>query len=216
MNDAINPSHYKDGFSNGAQVIDITENLNFNRGNAVKYLARAGRKNPDTDKEDLFKALWYLNRELHRCGYQIPENPIKVHRRKWDSIHDVPNNVEVFDRDNWMYVWDRPTLRRLNARTRVWEFLEDFNDEDVAYPLTEVVPRPEYQIPDNPVAKTLPRKWDSIHDLPDRVPAVDLDNYRYTWDGTDLIVLNPYSGLAECVEDSDDEDIAYPLTEVLG
>jgi hypothetical protein len=63
--DAINPSHYQ-GFSNGAQVIDITENLNFNRGNAVKYAARAGAKNPDTLLEDLKKARWYLDREIAR------------------------------------------------------------------------------------------------------------------------------------------------------
>ncbi|UVF61267.1 hypothetical protein SEA_DUNCANSLEG_94 [Mycobacterium phage DuncansLeg] len=64
--DAINPSHYKDGWSNGAEVIDITENLNFNRGNAVKYIARAGAKDPNKTVEDLEKAQWYLERELKR------------------------------------------------------------------------------------------------------------------------------------------------------
>jgi hypothetical protein len=63
--DAINPPHYQ-GFSNGAQVIDITENLNFNRGNAVKYLARAGAKEPAKEIEDLEKSLWYTQRELDR------------------------------------------------------------------------------------------------------------------------------------------------------
>ena len=63
--DAINPAHYQ-GFSNGAQVIDITENLNFNRGNAVKYLARAGAKDPAKEIEDLEKSLWYTQRELDR------------------------------------------------------------------------------------------------------------------------------------------------------
>ena len=63
--DAINPPHYQ-GFSNGAQVIDITENLNFNRGNAVKYLARAGAKDPAKEIEDLEKSLWYTQRELDR------------------------------------------------------------------------------------------------------------------------------------------------------
>lgn len=67
MNDNINhPAHYADGWSNGSEVIDITENLNFNRGNAVKYIARAGKKNPDTELEDLRKAAWYINRELER------------------------------------------------------------------------------------------------------------------------------------------------------
>ena len=63
--DAINPAHYQ-GFSNGAQVVDITENLNFNRGNAVKYLARAGAKDPAKEIEDVKKAIWYAQRELVR------------------------------------------------------------------------------------------------------------------------------------------------------
>ncbi|SIM49438.1 DUF3310 domain-containing protein [Mycobacteroides abscessus] len=64
MSDAIDPSHYKDGFSNGAEVIDITENLNFNRGNAVKYIARAGKKDPKAEIQDLRKAKWYVDREI--------------------------------------------------------------------------------------------------------------------------------------------------------
>lgn len=59
------PSHYT-RFSNGAEVIDITENLNFNRGNAVKYLARAGAKDPAKTIEDLRKAAWYVAREIER------------------------------------------------------------------------------------------------------------------------------------------------------
>ena len=65
MSDPINPAHYQ-GFSNGAQVIDITENLPYNAGNAIKYLARAGRKDPTKHVEDLKKALWYVQRELDR------------------------------------------------------------------------------------------------------------------------------------------------------
>jgi hypothetical protein len=62
------PSHYAEGWSNGAEVIDITENLNFNRGNAVKYIARAGRKDAMKTIEDLKKARWYIDRELKRLG----------------------------------------------------------------------------------------------------------------------------------------------------
>ena len=44
MHDRVNhPSHYT-GFSHGAEVIDITENPNFNRGNATKCLARGERE----------------------------------------------------------------------------------------------------------------------------------------------------------------------------
>ena len=72
--DAINPNHYK-GFSNGAEVIDITENLTFNAGNVVKYGARAGRLDENLNKndaegriEDMKKSRWYADREIERLG----------------------------------------------------------------------------------------------------------------------------------------------------
>lgn len=66
MNDIINhPSHYTDG---KIEVIDFIEEkqLNFHRGNAIKYIARAGKKNKETEIEDLKKADWYINREIQR------------------------------------------------------------------------------------------------------------------------------------------------------
>ena len=70
--DSVNhPSHYC-GFSNGAEVIDISENLSFNLGNVVKYCSRSGKKHEegmdDRDKaiEDLEKARYYLDREISR------------------------------------------------------------------------------------------------------------------------------------------------------
>lgn len=66
MNDIINhPSHYTDG---KIEVIDFIEEkqLNFHRGNAIKYIARAGKKNKETEIEDLEKAAWYINREIQR------------------------------------------------------------------------------------------------------------------------------------------------------
>lgn len=60
------PSHYADGWSNGAEVIDLTEHLSFCAGNVVKYVCRAGRKDPDKHVEDLEKARWYLDREITR------------------------------------------------------------------------------------------------------------------------------------------------------
>lgn len=61
--DPINPAHYKVG---GAEVIDIVENLPYNRGAAIKYLARAGRKDPAKHVEDLKKSAWYVAREIER------------------------------------------------------------------------------------------------------------------------------------------------------
>lgn len=64
--DVSHPSHYADGWSNGAEVIDLTEHLSFCAGNVVKYVCRAGRKDPDKHVEDLEKARWYLDREINR------------------------------------------------------------------------------------------------------------------------------------------------------
>lgn len=63
--DQVNsPSHYTS--YRGLEIIDLTEQMNFNRGNAVKYIARAGLKKKETEIEDLEKARWYIEREIAR------------------------------------------------------------------------------------------------------------------------------------------------------
>ena len=50
------------------EVIDFIEyqHLGFHLGTAVKYISRAGRKDPAKTIEDLKKAAWYLNRQIER------------------------------------------------------------------------------------------------------------------------------------------------------
>ena len=54
----------------GIEVIDITRHLDFDLGNAVKYILRAGKKQDaslsGTEKtvEDLKKAIWYINDKI--------------------------------------------------------------------------------------------------------------------------------------------------------
>jgi len=59
------PSHYNSG---KIEVISAIEDwdMGFCLGNAIKYIARAGKKNKSSKKEDLEKAIWYLQRELNR------------------------------------------------------------------------------------------------------------------------------------------------------
>lgn len=71
------PKHYNAG---QIEVIEAIEDwgLDYHRGNAVKYIARAGKKNPKTEIEDLKKALWYLNRKITllvsaRDGKKVPK-----------------------------------------------------------------------------------------------------------------------------------------------
>lgn len=66
-----NPSHYtwlKEKC--GIEVIDITRHMDFDLGNAVKYILRSGHKreegysNKEKEIEDIKKAIWYLNDKL--------------------------------------------------------------------------------------------------------------------------------------------------------
>lgn len=94
--DVVNhPKHYNQ--YTGFEVIDVAEQLrapdgtgNYNRGNAFKYLSRAGWKNPDKHVEDLEKAKFYIQREIDRLrpdvvkttrvgpGVFTTEHPIKL------------------------------------------------------------------------------------------------------------------------------------------
>jgi hypothetical protein len=68
MSDVINkPSHYTRG---KIETIDVIEDwqLGFHLGNAVKYICRAGHKDPARTVEDLKKARWYLDRQIERLG----------------------------------------------------------------------------------------------------------------------------------------------------
>ena len=65
------PSHYtwlKEKC--GIEVIDITRHMDFNLGNAIKYILRAGHKkdyylhSKQKEIEDLKKAAWYINDKI--------------------------------------------------------------------------------------------------------------------------------------------------------
>jgi len=64
--DMVNhPNHYTSDPS-GVECIDIVRHRNYNIGNAMKYLWRAGLKNEDKHIEDLKKAVFYINDEIKR------------------------------------------------------------------------------------------------------------------------------------------------------
>lgn len=64
------PTYYTFG---SIEVIDFIEDkkLGFHLGNAVKYISRAGRKDPAKTIEDLRKAAWYLNRQIGRLEREL-------------------------------------------------------------------------------------------------------------------------------------------------
>ena len=60
-----NPDHYG-GAENIYEAIKVIENwkLDFHLGNTVKYISRAGKKDPTKEIEDLKKAMFYLERKI--------------------------------------------------------------------------------------------------------------------------------------------------------
>lgn len=66
MSDPINPLYYQ---RNGIQTIDYMQSKmtasqfsGYCLGNVLKYVSRAGHKSSDSYKQDLRKALWYLQK----------------------------------------------------------------------------------------------------------------------------------------------------------
>lgn len=69
--DPVNhPKHYT-SHPSGVECITITEHMNFNVGNAVKYLWRLGEKGDEL--EQLKKARWYVDREITRLQLAVLE-----------------------------------------------------------------------------------------------------------------------------------------------
>ena len=77
MADNVNhPSHYTDGKYETIEFIE--RNLfDYHDGNAIKYISRAGKKDPNKMIEDLEKAKWYIHRACNKLTYD--SNAITVH-----------------------------------------------------------------------------------------------------------------------------------------
>lgn len=60
------PEHYQFGENNEYEAIKVIDawDLGFSLGNTVKYISRAGKKDPTKEIEDLKKALFYLEHHI--------------------------------------------------------------------------------------------------------------------------------------------------------
>jgi hypothetical protein len=94
------PTHYT---GHGIEPIDAIEDwgLGFALGNAVKYIARAGRKSTTFERDDLRKALWYLAYHLHgkRAADRVVDAlilPPEVHMQIGSDVHtDRPEPMQI-------------------------------------------------------------------------------------------------------------------------
>lgn len=81
------PVHYTS--YNQVEIIEITRWLPFDLGNAVKYIARAGLKDPEKEDQDLLKALWYVDDHIEKVESrtEVP-NPRAVMNDEMTAIFE--------------------------------------------------------------------------------------------------------------------------------
>ena len=99
MSDLVNnPPHYQ--HPSGIECIEITEHLNFNRGNAIKYAWRANDKG--CTREDFKKSEWYIKREIIRLqrGNNVPDYSYDLdsaYTKLYDYYKDYEFDKRLFD-----------------------------------------------------------------------------------------------------------------------
>lgn len=73
----VNHPKYYNSDPSGIECIEVARHRNFNVGNALKYLWRAGLKqeeglsSKEKQIEDLNKAIWYINDEIKRIKNEV-------------------------------------------------------------------------------------------------------------------------------------------------
>lgn len=86
------PSHY--GGDTPYEAIKVIEawNLGFCLGNTIKYISRAGKKDPAKEIEDLEKAKWYLERRISQL--KTSENGSILNSLHFNiNLEDIQNEM---------------------------------------------------------------------------------------------------------------------------
>ena len=119
--DSVNhPSHYTSG---KIEVIDFIDDqqLSYEKGNVIKYVCRAGKKDPNKEIEDLKKAAWYIQREIKNVENRNKEKIIKYIVDKltdkgfsvrYDCIDDC---INIYVQKEKYYIKSVMSLTTLNA-----------------------------------------------------------------------------------------------------
>lgn len=126
-NDVAHPPHYNQ--YKDFEVIDVCEQLvgpdgksGFNLGNAFKYLARAGWKNPDKHIEDLQKAKFYIEREIQRVAIAQNDKPFAPERS--GSSEELVEYVCGECDNMWLFPGIGATYKCVSCRRTLDIFIE--------------------------------------------------------------------------------------------
>lgn len=108
------PDHYG-GKDNPYEVIKVLRAwaLGFSLGNAIKYVARAGKKDTAKTIEDLKKAIWYIQEEIEFLELQKKQQDEHV-AKVIEDFFNQPPNPEVVISDVMIPVTSYATLSSIN------------------------------------------------------------------------------------------------------
>ena len=88
INDNVNhPNHYCEGRKYEPWDVIIDWQLDYLTGSAVKYLSRAGRKDPSKETEDLRKAIAYIEKRIEVLESRKSDD-------SYDSIYELDDDID--------------------------------------------------------------------------------------------------------------------------
>lgn len=143
MSDPVDhPAHYTKHPA-GVECIDITEHMNFCTGNAVKYLWRAGAKDPAKHLEDLKKAVWYIQREIARLEKKPADREYVIHVSVNGGREKSVGYMVYFGYGNFSYfpetvVSSTTRFRTKDAANKVIVECAEVQGDDYSYTIEEV------------------------------------------------------------------------------
>lgn len=144
-NDSVShPAYYTDG---NIEVIDYIEDKGFgyHLGNAIKYISRAGKKDPKKTAEDLRKAVWYIERYIGLIeGEKDDENILKFYYVESIDDYWIGMRIGNFYYADWHeglgFVWSHsrylPWGEHITDETTLWKE-HTYPSEPVEMPFTE-------------------------------------------------------------------------------
>ena len=99
-----NPAWYG-GAKNPYEVIKVIEawELDFHLGTALKYIPRAGKKDPSKTIEDLKKSIWYINRKIElvkKERFEYRRFSLSVILNNPENIYNIWNVIKGFNINN--------------------------------------------------------------------------------------------------------------------
>ena len=137
------PAHYG-GEDNPYEAIKVIEawGLGFSLGNTVKYISRAGKKDPEKLLQDLKKAAWYLNREISKA--ELAQKQKAEHDALTSFRESLDQKITTAPEARWLEVHYKALDKRYSSSTGVRVSPSDTVDAIIANAMAQMSLKGQY------------------------------------------------------------------------